>query len=353
MVSVIPSNGSLIPETKKRSAASMATANQLSPWLCTQDLNMKAKCLLASSFVFSALFYNCATLYPLVGAPLNKIKSTYHATIRKAGAFRKDGVSQDNHTFVQTVMKRTGFPECDVYISKIRLLYFTRFTMHAPPLLKRLVQREHLHSPDKSWVSSIINDLKWLFSFNLHPAHLPDPDDDLAPWATFIKEQAPQFRTLVKKSVKTSLALLVPSSLHPIIPILPDPTIPTVSVTCDLCDASFKSLKDLACHKAGKHKVKQPLRAKIATTHCLYCGKEWHTRYRIVSHVAYNSPMCKAFYIQQVPNIPTELYDELESGESKLSSDLRVQGKRPGYHPIPPVQCLFARPPMLEDAVPL
>ena len=113
---------------------------------------------------------------------------------------------------------------------------------------------------------------------------------------------------------------------------------------CHVCDKLCSSAKELSCHLAGKHHVKQPLRLKIDSFDCLSCGKHFHTRYRIVSHIAYNSPSCKNYYIKKVPNIDEARYVELEQEESLLSSYLRKNGKRPGYHHIPPVQALFVRP---------
>ena len=186
--------------------------------------------------------------------------------------------------------------------------------------------------------------MSWLFQFGLFSSFLPDPSVDMDAWYTYVVASPHAFRNLVKRAVKLSVSSLEDITLPSYKKKSSDDTQPSLSYMCDLCDKSYNTMKDLACHKAGKHLVKQPLRNKIAQTFCLCCGRDYHTRYKIVSHVAYNSAVCRNYYIMCVPDNPVELTSTLDAEESKHAADLRKRGFRPSYHHIPPTSLHFARP---------
>jgi len=210
--------------------------------------------------------------------------------------------------------------------------------------LKRLVVLEYQIKPDSSWIKTIEQDLSWLYEFEIFSSILPDPGLSIDAWYTYIVNHSNSFKNLVKRAVKISIKSIVECNLPSYkAKCVLEPAAP-LSFACDLCDKSFGTTKELACHRAGKHLVKQSLRRKIVSTNCYYCGKDYHTRYKIVSHIAYNSAPCRNYYTKCIADYPFEQVAELDAEESRHSSDLRSKGLRPGYHHIPPTSCLYVRP---------
>ena len=63
---------------------------------------------------------------------------------------------------------------------------------------------------------------------------------------------------------------------------------------CTICSKVFRSSNALAAHSARSHNVKNPARKLAFGTQCPSCLKEFHTRYRLIVHLAYRSPACHA-----------------------------------------------------------
>jgi hypothetical protein len=65
---------------------------------------------------------------------------------------------------------------------------------------------------------------------------------------------------------------------------------------------------------SGNIKINKYLgkRSKVAPA---YCGRDFHTRYRRVAHMCYNSSHGKSFHPSAVNDIDSESYIELEKGE--------------------------------------
>ena len=174
---------------------------------------------------------------------------------------------------------------------------------------------------------------------------MPDPAIEPQAWRQHISLSPHVFRANVKKVIRLSIDSIPDTKICHIPKDARQGDLPQqAEYKCEICSSTFTAAKDLACHKAGKHLIKQPLRKHISGTSCLYCGKDYHTRYRIVSHVAYNSPMCKNYYVKCVPPICGNVALALDKEESGHTSDLRKKGLGPGYHPVPPCVVAFVRP---------
>ena len=74
---------------------------------------------------------------------------------------------------------------------------------------------------------------------------------------------------------------------------------------------------------------------KLATTHCLFCLFDFHTRIKIHDHVAYRSPKCRSFCDLHIDVIAPKLFETLESDESDRVKALIASGKRKNFHPVP------------------
>ena len=122
-------------------------------------------------------------------------------------------------------------------------------------------------------------------------------------------------------------------------------------LSCHLCNKICQNHKSLQCHLAGFHKEKNPLRKRILGTLCQSCGTEFHTRHRLLSHLAYNASVCRYYYLNYVECVPDEVCETLEKESSLLTHALRKKGLNAGYHTMPSFRVPFARPfnPLVDE----
>ena len=158
------------------------------------------------------------------------------------------------------------------------------------------------------------------------------------------------FKCLVKMCVLKSIPLISALKVEKSPPPLFEPPL-QAECKCGICGALFATPTILSKHMAGKHGKKNPLRCKVGGSQCLYCGKGFMTRFRIVTHLAYNSPKCKNYYIKCVPDNVDGITEELDNLESEQTSALRKKGYRGGFHSVPSIVHSFAKPfnPGIDD----
>ena len=134
---------------------------------------------------------NTATLHPMTQAASAKFSGVYHNAVKAAGSRRYEGENVDLHTNVNALLKKGRLPACEVYMRKNRFMYFCRFCLHAPEVLKRLVRCEYHANPEKSWLGRIMCDLKWLNDTDSADSDLPDPEIDASVWHRYVHHSKP------------------------------------------------------------------------------------------------------------------------------------------------------------------
>eukprot|EP00969_Alexandrium_andersonii_P130487 5770247-Alexandrium_andersonii.AAC.1 len=72
-------------------------------------------------------------------------------------------------------------------------------------------------------------------------------------------------------------------------------------VDCPVCGQGCNGSRMLATHLACVHGRMNWARAKIRATYCLACGVQFHTKSRLLHHVAYRPHRCAFAYATVVP----------------------------------------------------
>ena len=117
-----------------------------------------------------------------------------------------------------------------------------------------------------------------------------------------------------------------------------------VKVACPECGMCFKNDQELSLHRFRKHNVKNSLRSLIGGTVCVCCLKQFHTRYKILSHISQANKKCRAFYEKCVPPTPFEEQEQLDAQDTIARRKLRYEGRSNRFHPIPTLQCSGPKP---------
>ena len=89
-------------------------------------------------------------------------------------------------------------------------------------------------------------------------------------------------------------------------------------IRCSMCSYVCKDVKGMNWHLFKDHQMKQPLRKQIATTVCLACSTEFHSRTRVLRHISRSSPRCRLFY-GSIGDIDVVLCKELDDEELIIS----------------------------------
>ena len=79
-------------------------------------------------------------------------------------------------------------------------------------------------------------------------------------------------------------------------------------------------------------------------TFCLACLREYHTRHKMVVHLAYNSSGCRHWYHMNVQPICEDTVVDLDAKESIDNEALKVQGRGPRWAPFPTFRIPGPRP---------
>lgn len=307
-------------EIKMRVNACRSARKEIGALTNSKHLSSNPKLHLVKAFGFSRLFYNVASIPFWPKGSLKVFSQAYCASMRAALLKRDDDGAcvKSSHADLFKKLKIFSF---DTHWRAHRLRYFCRFVLHAPCLLRHLVEYESSLGNKLTWSSIVVDDLKWLLSYQDCLSHLGDPSEPDSCWFDFIFNESNRFRACIAKACKASI--LRPCIPHE--PIADVVELPPGSFVCAECDGSFQTIQELSAHCFCKHQVKAPLREEISDIVCCGCLKDLHTRTKVHHHVAYRSPRCRSLY-DNFPVISNELYDQMELAEGNKVKALKRDG---------------------------
>ena len=177
-----------------------------------------------------------------------------------------------------------------------RLRFLVRLA-GAPAFLIGLVQGKG----GASWRHAVVLDL--LFMQMVLPdklGALPDPREDLQPWANLWSQFGGPWRGLLKlflaagrKDPARCSALAMAAGCEPPPGAAPDGA-EEAGKRCDECSRVCASAGGLAAHRARVHGHRAVEREVVLTSTCPACGTDFRTRRRARIHVRYGAAACRA-----------------------------------------------------------
>ena len=136
----------------------------------------------------------------------------------------------------------------------------------------------------------------------------PDPEDDFAPWVSFVTDLPCDFRKQLDIAGDASCYEVEPKET------IVNP--PVRDLVCSFCGMPFANPQELGAHRYKFHGVKSWMRHKITGTVCVVCCKDFRSRTKLHNHVAYRAIRCGSYYAS-LADIPLELFNELEEKNTK------------------------------------
>ena len=111
-----------------------------------------------------------------------------------------------------------------------------------------------------------------------------------------------------------------------------EPDMPEVEATfqCTECDKVFSSKNGMHSHMLAKHSVSNPIRLRIYATSCAFCSVQFHSRKRILKHIAFVSVKCRSYYMDNVEPMEIEEVRKLDLAcRKKVAAEGLKQLTRP------------------------
>ena len=97
---------------------------------------------------------------------------------------------------------------------------------------------------------------------------------------------------------------------------------------CTLCEKTFDDMGTHDRHRYAKHGLKSSIGCHVDGTRCLVCLKEFFTRYRLLSHLRYDSKVCGYNVMLRPSRITEERAKELDNADKSANVLLYKKGQR-------------------------
>ena len=238
-------------------------------------------------------------------------------------------------------------------VSYRRLTYLPRYFAKAP--LALTVALQLTAGLPSSWTAQVEADLVWLRSYSPEFASLR-----LHTWKNikeFVTHNGQRWKQLCKQALQQyhlhfSSKAAADHGTHHILKEVADFLVePGVAASgyyvCYHCGDAFQTWSGLTNHRRYKHNedpidadkasrttlstsLRDRIGRRISNTRCRLCLKDFHNRTRLLRHM-YRVPLCRHWYLETIPEIPTDLFHLLADDERIRVREARKRGELPWY----------------------
>ena len=276
--SIISSDGSLLPEIRRRLGEAFAAGRPLRKQVFGNPrLPLHVRVTLFRSLVLSRLLHNCGA-WPVLQKGEARAWQGGVLRLYKLLLTGKAG-THDAHNTAQGICTGATLPSPAqlLHLERLRLLYQLA-TRHCQPVLAIL---EAGLGSERCWLSAVNQGVQWLASvcpkFIPQPwATHPSPDEVL----TWIRATGAKFLHAIQKG--WGRACEQPPAQVTLL--LPQPP-PCPPAACPLCTFVAKNRTGLCGHLSHHHSLRSVTRRLVRGTKCPECCREFHTRQRILTHL--------------------------------------------------------------------
>ena len=194
--------------------------------------------------------------------------------------------------------------------------------MHkGPEALIAIIQESAPHP--RSWASLVGKDLQWLGAWTHHEVpQIPQGVDEIRNFVLGFSKNS--WSSLVDRALRGSIAARTAEPPGRI-----EDTHDTEPMYfCYECGDSFHTSQQLMTHFFSEHGRKNSVRCWAAGVSCRSCLKLFHSRPRLIKHLAYNSSRCLETLKTNVPPMSSAEVAELDAQDLQASIPLRKSGRR-------------------------
>ena len=111
-----------------------------------------------------------------------------------------------------------------------------------------------------------------------------------------------------------------------------------VASSCAVCGKEFSTHQKCAVHAHREHGHTRLIRRRIQSTTCPCCLQDFHTRERVLNHLAEKSERCRAMVLATQPELAPEVVQALDQTEAIRLRAARRAGWRRSHAAVPAVR---------------
>ena len=348
------------PEVAARaSAANAATAALAARVLRNAHMSRQVRVQICSACVFSRLFVGAGAWGELSGHHVSRLCAAFYRPLHIISAPRRaHGPAPDRRDWLSHVQaaSRLPVPTFPCWLAAARLRYAARVSLSGGSGLIAVLRAEG----SQPWKRELTQSLEFA------RALLPDKLGALPPaashpevWEQLWSEFPGEWKAIVRFFFFARAAAdparahqlaqtLLPNSCH-------SGPVADEEWFCAECGRDFVTLSSLSHHRAKVHAPRRPARDVCSGSWCPNCGKNFHTRLRVMKHLERGSRACQlALREGRLPRLPDHVIQEADARDRALMVELRKHGRfdnaGPPFRPAPCPPPAPATAPALANA---
>eukprot|EP00438_Fugacium_kawagutii_P026298 Skav222156 [mRNA] locus=scaffold294:18701:21919:- [translate_table: standard] len=310
------------------------------PLLLHRYLDVKSRCMLASSLIFSKLLYG-SELWTRLSEPVEIRLQAFIMKVYRIVFQCRNFRNQTHFTDLQ-VRAKHPLDTLDTFIQVGRLRHFARLLLHAPTSLLACLRYQHRHAVP-GWLPDLYDALRWARERCSKLQPMPDPAKDFEAWITLVSEDPTRWHRMCRSlRHRTNLWSHIMAQkelweqefqniLHPqALSSQPPPADgPLLAFPCDQCSQRFATAKGLSVHRMKQHNEPAHARRYMPDPQtCGACLQRFQNSQKLRQHLQWRSNGC----LQRLETLWTPMTDD------EVNSVETVYGKQTSYRE-PALQC--------------
>eukprot|EP00435_Cladocopium_sp_Y103_P041759 s1783_g11.t1 len=317
---IIVPGGAKLHEVRARGAAMRQNVAPLKTLLANDRFALHHRRMLLRSVGVSVIKLHCGTWFDLNQSEIEAWHAVVFNTYHLLEGRQHDGSIAHKEMYEIASQMRAPMPVELLYIERIRLL------IHMIQIHDRFVIAAVLYkyqvTGKSSWLYGAIKSLQWAQT-QVGKECVPDELFALNSWDTWhdFREVGHDLRKMLKKvekahqiRLRTYCAVKEQADFQTQIfqdmgwtkaSAIPEP--PQDHVSCPECAETFASQAALAVHQQRRHHHRIALRRVVTDGVGRGCGKQFHSRTRLLGHLHWGKGACWSFHLRQFSPMDEEL----------------------------------------------
>ena len=340
--------GSKLPEMKVRVAATLQNLIPLKRVLSDKQIPLSKRQMLLRSMGMSILTLHAGTLWDLTQGEYQAWQAAVFRTYQVLQARNKNGDVIHQDLFALAKDANSAMPLELLYLQRIRL--FIHLLQNFDDFLVAAVLQNHHVAQKESWIYGLQKAILWWQSQLGHetiPEELVEVDK-LECWHHF-RDAARELKRLLKKAEKSHLIRLdtycqLKQHAEEQNTLLEEMGwVCTQDVagddeeckefTCQVCHTAFTTAAAVAVHQQKVHGQRMAVRRFVKDGVCRCCGKNFHTRPRLMRHLQWSTDACWIFHFRNFLPMSieeTEMFDQQDIGSGQAVHQKGLRGAESG-----------------------
>ena len=226
-----------------------------------------------------------------------------------------------------------GFDKPSTIMRRKRLMYLSRFLVHAP--LELRAWSSAVHMVPGSWSTLVVRDLQWLKLRSPSLERLPDPAVAFEVWVAHIVSVGPKWAKIVRCACEN----VVEEDSDAVCSDVAGESERIQQVTCPYCSASFSQGSALTSHLRKMHNYRCLTHCHLNMEgDCCSCLKRIRAPVRLRKHFADCGRCLRNLVVHGFQQNPPHIAQTIADSAQSQTSSLLKQGRYAAFAALPVFQ---------------